>query len=238
MSQTMTIDNKKLLVDANVLVQINSGQSHGPSGAGQMQRMSGILIDKSYLQSLARQIYCNTDFYFDNTSFSDTQELIRLMRTTIEEAGSNREGKLFMLESLCTQIDITLLRKAKNGRLTGKHNDKAYDKNGIKKVIDYFREHYGNNSYSFLEIADIANLSPYHLIRAFKQQTGKTPYEYLVDLKIDKAKELLENYRYSVTEICFLCGFNNHSHFTTLFKRKVGVPPSEYRNIVASRVRT
>lgn len=223
------IDNNRLQVGANTVVQINSGQSHGPKGEARKQRMSGILIDNSYLHDIAHQVYSNSDFYFDNIASYEYTEIYILMRKIIEEARAMQAGHCFMLDVLSTQMAILLLRHAKNCKLIGKHNDKPYKKNGVEKVIEYFKEHYDDNSYSFVEIADIANLSPYHLIRAFKLQTGKTPYEYLVELKIDKARELLKNKKYTVTEICYLCGFNNHSHFTTVFKRKVGVTPTDYR---------
>lgn len=223
------IDKAKLQVSTNTLVQINSGQSHGPKGEACKQRMSGILIDKAYLHDIAHQVYSNSDFYFESIASYEYTEIYVLMKKIIEEAGAMQTGHLFMLDVLSTQMAILLLRHAKNCKLIGKHNDKPYKKNGVEKVIEYFKEHYDDNSYSFLEVADIANLSPYHLIRAFKLQTGKTPYEYLVELKINKAMELLKNKRYTVTEICYLCGFNNHSHFTTIFKRKVGMTPTEYR---------
>ncbi len=74
-------------------------------------------------------------------------------------------------------------------------------------------------------------MSPYHFIRIFKNETGKTPYEYLVDIKIEKACSLLRRSNLSVTEICFLCGFNSSSHFSTVFKQKIGVSPSMYRQL-------
>lgn len=100
--------------------------------------------------------------------------------------------------------------------------------NGINRVIVFLMEHYQEN-YSLQDIARIANLSPYHFIRIFKAQTGKTPYEYLLDIKIDKAKTMLKDAALNITEISYLCGFNNLNHFGKVFKRKVGVSPSAYR---------
>ncbi|MFZ5642647.1 MAG: helix-turn-helix domain-containing protein [Bacillota bacterium] len=75
----------------------------------------------------------------------------------------------------------------------------------------------------------MANLSSYYFIRVFKAQMGKTPYEYLLDIKMEKAREMLKQRNHTITEICYECGFNSISHFTTAFKRKVGVTPTYYR---------
>jgi len=78
-------------------------------------------------------------------------------------------------------------------------------------------------------MADIAKMDRYSFIRSFKAQIGKTPYEFLLDLKIEKAKKMLASKDYSITEISMICDFSSHSHFTTTFKKKTGISPSEYR---------
>jgi len=75
----------------------------------------------------------------------------------------------------------------------------------------------------------MANFSPYHFIRVFKSETGTTPYDYLLNSKIEKAKKILEEEEKPITEVCFLCGFFNPSHFSTTFKKKVGISPYKYR---------
>jgi AraC-like DNA-binding protein len=92
------------------------------------------------------------------------------------------------------------------------------------------REEY-SNSFSLEDVARIANLSPYHFIRTFKSMTGKTPYDYLLDVKIENSKNLLKLKNYTITDICFHCGFNNLEHFSSVFKRKVGIIPSQYRKL-------
>src|SRR5690349_22180622 len=78
------------------------------------------------------------------------------------------------------------------------------------------------------EIADEACYSKFHFIRAFKSIYGRTPHQYLTHVRIERAKELLEQ-EASVTEACFAVGFDSLGSFTTLFKRLEGVTPSEYQ---------
>ncbi len=78
------------------------------------------------------------------------------------------------------------------------------------------------------EIANEACYSKFHFIRTFKIIYGKTPHQYLTSVRIEKAKELLENGT-SVTDACFSVGFESLGSFITLFKRRAGLTPSEYR---------
>jgi AraC-like DNA-binding protein len=78
------------------------------------------------------------------------------------------------------------------------------------------------------EIADEACYSKYHFIRTFKSIYGRTPHQYLTHVRIERAKELLEQ-EVSVTDACFAVGFDSLGSFTSLFKRRAGVTPSEYQ---------
>lgn len=78
------------------------------------------------------------------------------------------------------------------------------------------------------EIAGEACYSKFHFIRTFKSIYGKTPHQYLTSVRIEKAKTLLE-IGSSITEACFSVGFESLGSFVTLFKRRAGITPSEYR---------
>jgi AraC-like DNA-binding protein len=73
------------------------------------------------------------------------------------------------------------------------------------------------------------SLSPYYLIRAFRRAYKQTPHQYLVGLRIAKAKELLRNSDLSITEICATVGFESLGSFSTLFRKVAGIAPSAYR---------
>ena len=78
------------------------------------------------------------------------------------------------------------------------------------------------------EIADEACYSKFHFIRTFKSIYGRTPHQYLTHVRIERVKELLEQ-GVPVTEACFAVGFDSLGSFTSLFKRRAGVTPSEYQ---------
>ena len=76
-------------------------------------------------------------------------------------------------------------------------------------------------------IADEANFSKFHFIRQFKKIYGKTPHQYLMAVRIEKAMLLLQK-DIPVSEVCFAVGFESLSSFSGLFRRIVGVSPSSY----------
>jgi AraC-like DNA-binding protein len=77
-------------------------------------------------------------------------------------------------------------------------------------------------------IADEACFSKYHFIRLFNQLYGKTPHQYLIALRIAKARKLLMT-ETAVAEVCFAIGFESISTFTTLFRKVAGLTPAAYK---------
>lgn len=77
-------------------------------------------------------------------------------------------------------------------------------------------------------ISDEAYFSKFHFIRLFKSMYGKTPHHYLVKVRIEKARLLLEK-EMTVTDVCHAVGFNSVTSFSTLFKKSTGMAPSVYQ---------
>jgi AraC-like DNA-binding protein len=79
------------------------------------------------------------------------------------------------------------------------------------------------------EISQEACLSRYHFLRLFRAEFDTTPHQYLIDRRIEKAKELLRHRRMTVTDVCLEVGFESLGSFSTLFRRRVGDAPTGYR---------
>lgn len=85
------------------------------------------------------------------------------------------------------------------------------------------------NRVSIFHLSRSVNLTPARLRQLFKAETGRSPRQYLKELRLQKAEELLEMTFLSVKEIAFACGVNDVSHFIRLFKEKHGLTPRKFR---------
>jgi AraC-like DNA-binding protein len=79
------------------------------------------------------------------------------------------------------------------------------------------------------EISSQACFSRYHFLRLFRQAFNKTPHQYLIDRRIERAKELLTANDLRVTDVCFEVGFQSLGSFSSLFHKSVGHPPIIFR---------
>jgi AraC family transcriptional regulator len=79
------------------------------------------------------------------------------------------------------------------------------------------------------DIANIVDLSPFHFARAFKRTTGLTPQQYLMQRRIERAKDLLAQENLPIVEVSAQVGFKNQSHFTTFFRRFTSMTPKVWR---------
>ena len=98
----------------------------------------------------------------------------------------------------------------------------------IDKAKVFMYEHM-ENCLSGEQIAKNVGMSYSSFRRFFKQYTGFTPAQYVLELKINKSKELLTNTDSSCQEIAFEMGFNTPSHFNMIFQKKTGMTPPQYR---------
>jgi len=92
-----------------------------------------------------------------------------------------------------------------------------------------FIDHHYDMPLTLEHISREAGFSPYHFIRLFRLAYKRTPHQYLIHQRIEKAKELLRASDLSVQEICYTVGFESLGSFSTLFHRVVGLSPSSYR---------
>lgn len=81
------------------------------------------------------------------------------------------------------------------------------------------------------EAANLAGFSPFHFQRLFTRAFGETPHEFLTRIRLEKAKSILRTGIDPVTEICLDLGYESLGSFSTLFRREVGMPPSEFRRV-------
>lgn len=82
---------------------------------------------------------------------------------------------------------------------------------------------------SIADLAREADLSDHHMSRAFQLSTGFPPHTYIIRRRLERAAELLRFSNASITEVAYICGYSNPSHFSTAFRREMGIAPRQYR---------
>lgn len=98
----------------------------------------------------------------------------------------------------------------------------------LKRATEYMRSRVANDP-SLEEIAAAAGLSQFHFLRAFKASTGRTPFQWLQDFRIELACGLLAATDMPLAQLALDVGFKNQSHFTNAFRRATGTPPAQWR---------
>ena len=106
-----------------------------------------------------------------------------------------------------------------------------------ERVIEYMHDRL-DQPVALEELAEVAQLSPFHFNRMFRISMAATPHQYLTKLRIEQAQQLLaeppvDGRFLSLATIALRCGFSNQSHFGRTFKQQVGVTPAKYRKALS-----
>ena len=100
----------------------------------------------------------------------------------------------------------------------------------IQSVRLYLQNNY-KEKHTLEDLGARFNINPFYLQKQFKRHTGQSPTEYLIYLRINRAKELMRSTRRSIGEIAYMVGIENTGYFTRLFKQQEGMTPQEYRKL-------
>jgi AraC family transcriptional regulator len=99
----------------------------------------------------------------------------------------------------------------------------------LESVIDYINTHL-DQDLSLVELAALVQLSPNYFLQLFKQSTDITPYQYVLNCRINTAKRLLAQLNLSIAQIAQQLGFYDQSRFTKVFHKRMKMTPKQYRN--------
>jgi transcriptional regulator GlxA family with amidase domain len=99
----------------------------------------------------------------------------------------------------------------------------------LRRVHDHIDVHYAE-PVCLAELAALAGVSRFHLVRSFRAAYGETPMRYLTRRRIERAQDLLRHANLAVTEICMAVGFSSLGSFSSKFTELVGESPVAYRN--------
>lgn len=163
--------------------------------------------------------------------FKDEDPLVQhIALALLAEANSAEPAGRLYAESLTQTLVLHLLRNYTDaGRTLEKFNG-GLSGYKLRRVVEFIKQHL-DEDLTLAEIARAAGLSQFHFARAFRRTTGQTPQQYLMQQRIERAKQLLANSDLPLIEVSARAGFKNQSHFTTLFRKFTHLTPNAWRKL-------
>lgn len=158
------------------------------------------------------------------------KEFDDIIHQIINEQAKNEPGFDIVLKSLSMRLLVLLLRETycddefeESNSLSFNSSDKS---SIVQTIVSYMNERY-TEEISLDKMAKTTYLSPVYISKIFKEETGYSPINYLINIRLQKAKQLLEGGSISVKAAAESVGYNDAYYFSKLFKKYYGYPPSK-----------
>lgn len=139
----------------------------------------------------------------------------------------NLGGRLY-IESLANVLAVHLLRQYAATKPVLPIYEGGLPQRQVLQVLDYINDHLSQD----IKLADLAallDMSQFHFSHVFKRAIGTSPYQYLLQQRVERAKQLLKQPEQTIMDIALECGFNSHSHLSNKFRQMTGMTPTAYR---------
>lgn len=150
--------------------------------------------------------------------------LVTLASLLARECEHERAGRALAVEALTDAVVVEAMRPGA-GAISA-HGGRSRDPR-IRRAIEVIHERHAS-PLSLDDLASAAGVSRFHFTRLFRAETGKSPFRYLIDVRVSRAAKLLRTRGCSVTEAAFAVGCTDLGRFSRSFRRLHGVAPSEY----------
>lgn len=218
-------DGKNYTATADEIVYINPGEVHTGSTVGDsVLRYNCIALDRIAFQKIAdvldRQL--PLDFNFERTMANNVvfQNKMLLLFSSFNKVQKNTLYCDQLFFECMGELFLNLFH-------CNSSRDAKYDPR-VNILIQFIRSNFRENI-SLQQMAETVCLNPFHLIRVFKSSIGMSPYDYLIIVRIEFAKQLLQKGK-SVFEAALESGFYDASHFYRIFKKVTSTTPKVYRS--------
>lgn len=184
-----------------------------------------ILIDKEYFEEQFK-MYSDEKPNFNWKQFAICHDILKTLNTFAFEYSKQMSNCDITLDAQATIITHWLIRSI----LEENYDMRAISSNYAVARVEHYIEQHFNENITVKRLASFFSMSASSFNRIFKKETGLTPIEYLIEVRIEKSKKLLRRKEIPITEIAMRCGFGSSSHFSASFSKTLKTTPSEYRS--------
>ena len=214
--------SEEMKIQKGDIIIINSEAIHGVQFHNKFADYILVHLDHTFCETMG---FNTSDVQFIK-KIRD-KKIAELITFALDEQEKKQE---FYQESVKITLLSVLLQLFRNHTLKDADSDKATNKVKLtKKIMKYINKHF-DDQLTIEEIENHCQYSRFYISRAFKEITGITIMTYLNDVRIEKAKSLLQNSTLNMSEIAAKCGFVSQSYFGKVFKKSEGVSPLEFKN--------
>ena len=201
-------------------------------------RLLKLLLAQGYSDQFLKQ----TEALLNQADLQETRMLawaladifLEAYREKLSQDREKQESFVRRLDALLRAEEIKEILRLAEEMNTFISNGQMEDSDPYQKVINTIRsyiETHLDQDLSINTIAGLVHFNPSYLSRIFKKQTGVSLSEYVWNLKLEKAKEMLASDRYKISQISEKLGFDSHGYFTRFFKKMTGMTPAEYKHM-------
>ncbi len=185
-----------------------------------------IYIEPDKMISSAKTV--ENDITYKELYNIDDPHLQHIMQLLLSEVRmENQNGKLF-IENLISLLSMHFIKNYTVSNSDLVNNIEGLTQGEYEKTLNYIED----NMSDVIKLEDLAEsigLDKFNLIRKFKSSVNITPYKFILQRKLERSKILLQEFKYTLTDITYMLNFSNQSHFSNSFKNAYGLTPNEFR---------
>ena len=229
------VDNKEYDVEAGDLIICNPGVKHQHIITNPKEPTIEFIAgfhDFHFKNMQPNSIELKDGSCILHTTSELKQEIAKHCYAMIAEKEACHVGKYFMLKTHLMQMLLLVVREIVEVEHTIQKgcNFESYNKSyAVNRIINYLNENY-EHKISLEQIAHNMYLSPVYISKIFKEETGESPINYLIKIRLEKAKDILLNEDGgSIKNIANRVGYDDVYHFSKLFKKYYGISPLYYK---------
>ncbi len=219
------IDGKKVSGKPGKVFALSPSVPHQELPSDSPPRYIGMFINRKFFEKQYQSCSGKKPALFRGWFFDADEGLSHLLKRFMMEADSRIAGADADLSALSVEICHALIRGIIKAPVPG---DRVADRVEVSRAIEYLHSHV-DEKITVDVLSAVARLSPSHFTRVFREDTGKSPMEYVQNVRLERAKKLLLAGDKSVTEIALECGFGSTSYLSACFQKQYRISPKEYK---------